>query len=218
MTHLLEADGIQLNFNNRKILSDIYIRCQTGKISGLLGRNGQGKTCLMNIIYGNLQAYAKSVRFDNVSIRQAFKKPELLSFLPQFNFIPRSLTLKRVFADFNLDYSLFEKVFLPFQSKYKSSIENLSEGQQRLVEIYIILKSKSLFAMFDEPFTHLMPMDIEIIKQLLSEEKRNKGIIITDHLYQHVADVSDSLYILVNGKTYLTKTKEDIELLGYAKN
>ena len=72
--------------------------------------------------------------------------------------------------------------------------------------------------MFDEPFTHLMPMDIEIIKQLLSEEKRNKGIIITDHLYQHVADVSDSLYILVNGKTYLTKTKEDIELLGYAKN
>ncbi|HTQ66908.1 MAG TPA: ATP-binding cassette domain-containing protein [Puia sp.] len=114
MTHLLEADGIQLNFNNRKILSDIYIRCQTGKISGLLGRNGQGKTCLMNIIYGNLQAYAKSVRFDNVSIRQAFKKPELLSFLPQFNFIPRSLTLKRVFADFNLDYSLFEKVFLPF--------------------------------------------------------------------------------------------------------
>ena len=49
MIHKLEADGIQLAFDERKILTDIYIKCQTGRITGLLGRNGQGKSCLMEI-------------------------------------------------------------------------------------------------------------------------------------------------------------------------
>jgi len=42
MTHRLEADSIFLHFGERKILSDIYIKCETGKITGLLGRNGTG--------------------------------------------------------------------------------------------------------------------------------------------------------------------------------
>ena len=52
MIHTLEADGIQLDYNGRKILSDIYLKCETGKIIGLLGRNGCGKSSLMKIIYG----------------------------------------------------------------------------------------------------------------------------------------------------------------------
>ena len=49
------------------------------------------------------------------------------------------------------------------------------------------------------------------------EEKQNKGILMTDHLYQHITDISDSLYVLANGKTHLTKQISDIEKLGYAK-
>ena len=64
MTHKLEADSIHLEFKGRRILSDIYLKCETGKITGLLGRNGEGKTCLMEIIYGTLKS-EKSVRFDN---------------------------------------------------------------------------------------------------------------------------------------------------------
>lgn len=110
MSHKIEADSIQLDFHFRRILSDVYLRCETGKITGLLGRNGQGKSCLMNIIYGSLNAESRSIRFDNVSISHAFKRPDLLLYLPQFNFIPKSLTLKRTFADFNLLYSEFEMV------------------------------------------------------------------------------------------------------------
>ena len=69
MKHVLEADGIQLEFNGRKVLSDVYLKCETAKITGLLGRNGQGKSCLMNIIYGSLPS-EKSVRFDHVSIKE----------------------------------------------------------------------------------------------------------------------------------------------------
>jgi ABC-type cobalamin/Fe3+-siderophores transport system ATPase subunit len=87
MIHTLQADSIRLEFDGRVILSDIYIKCETGKITGLLGRNGQGKSCLMKIIYGDLSC-EKSVRFDNVSQYEAFKRPDLLLYLPQFNFIP----------------------------------------------------------------------------------------------------------------------------------
>ncbi len=216
MKHKLEADSIQLEFDNRKILSDIYLKCETGKITALIGRNGEGKSCLMQIIYGSNQC-EKSVRIDNVSQLEAFKKPDLLKYLPQFNFIPKQLSLKRIFKDFELDYSSFEKRFPEFASKYKSSIGSLSGGEKRLIELYVIVKSKSQFAMLDEPFTHLNPIQIEKVKELLKEEKENKGLLITDHLFNHVTGIADSFYVLANGKTHLINNLEEIEALGYAR-
>lgn len=66
MTHALEADSVKLHFGDRAILTNVYLKCETGTIMGLLGRNGQGKSCLMKIIYGTLNC-EKSVRIDNVA-------------------------------------------------------------------------------------------------------------------------------------------------------
>lgn len=197
-------------------MSSIYLKCETGRITALLGRNGQGKSCLMKIIYGSLQC-EKSVRIDNVAYYKAFRRPDLLRYLPQFHFIPRHLSLKRVFSDFAVDYIPFAERFPEYASHYKSSIGNLSGGGHRLVEVYIILKSRSRFVMLDEPFTHLSPLQIEKVKELLIEEKSNKGLLITDHMYHHVLEVYDSLYILVDGQTQLSRSTEDIERLGYAR-
>jgi ABC-type multidrug transport system ATPase subunit len=215
--HKLEADGIQLEFGFRRILSDIYLLCETGKITGLLGRNGQGKTCLMNIIYGSLQAESKSIRFDNQSFPQAFKRPELLMYLPQFNFIPGSLNLKRLFLDFHLSFGDFEKWFPEFSGKYRSLLKDLSGGQRRLTEVYLVARSSSRFAMLDEPFSHLMPIHIETMTEILAEEKQHKGILVTDHLYQPIVNCADRIYVLTNGKTHLARKMEDLDSLGYIK-
>ena len=216
MTHTLEADSIQLQFGRRRILSSIYLKCETGKITGLLGRNGQGKSCLMRIIYGTLEC-EKSVRFDNLVQQEAYKRPDLLLFLPQFNFIPKSLSLKRIFQDFALDFLDFTNRFPEFASRYKSPIGSLLGGGQRVVELFVIVKSKSHFAMLDEPFTHLSPLQIEKVKDLLLEEKANKGMLITDHMYRQVLDVCHNLYVLSNGKNHLIENLSDIGRLGYAK-
>jgi ABC-type lipopolysaccharide export system ATPase subunit len=71
--------------------------------------------------------------------------------------------------------------------------------------------------MLDEPFTHLSPLQIEKVKELLLEEKTNKGFLITDHLYREVLDICDSLYLLADGETQLTQSVADLETLGYAK-
>lgn len=217
MQHKFEADSILLDFGTRRILSDIYFKCETGKITGVLGRNGQGKTCLMNIVYGNLNPSSKSIRFDDISIFQAFKRPDLLTYLPQFNFIPSSLTLNRIFSDFVLDYNDFENVFTEFVGKKNLQIKKLSGGQRRLIEVYVIIKSKSQFSMLDEPFSHISPIQIEKIIEILKVEKSKKGFLVTDHMYRYILDISDNLYVLSNGKTHLTKNIVDIERLGYAR-
>lgn len=217
MTHTLEADGILLEIGTRRILSDIYFKCETGKITGVLGRNGQGKTCLMNIVYGRLNPLSKSIRFDNISVPYAFKRPDLLTYLPQFNFIPASLSLKRIFSDFDLEYKTFENMFPEFKAKYNSSIRSLSGGDRRLVEVYVIIKSRSKFSMLDEPFSHLMPLQIEKVIALLQNEKQTKGFFITDHLYQHVFGLCDSLFVLAEGKLHAAKNISDVESLGYIR-
>ena len=217
MTHILEADGILFEIGARRILGDIYFKCETGKITGILGRNGQGKTCLMNIVYGNLNPLSKSIRFDNISMVHAFKRPDLLTYLPQFNFIPSSLTLKRVFADFSLDYNTFGELFPEFKTKYNSKIKNLSGGERRLIEVYVVIKSQSKFSMLDEPFSQLMPLQIEKVIEILRNEKHRKGFLITDHMYQQVSNVCDDLYVLVDGKTHLTRNLQDVEDLGYVR-
>lgn len=214
MNHVLEADGIQLSFEGRKILSSIYVKCETGKITGLLGRNGVGKSCLLKIIYGTLHC-EKSVRIDQTAIVECSKRPDLLRFLPQFNFIPKSLTLRMVFSDFELVYHSFLLRFPGFENKYNATVGSLSGGERRLVELYVILKSVSQFAILDEPFTHLDPLQIEQAKELLEIEKVNKGLLITDHLYRHITEVSDNLYVLSDGNTQLTENIHQLETAGY---
>ena len=215
--HKLEIDNIYLEFETRRILSDIYLKCETGKITGLLGRNGEGKSCLMNIINGSLEPQSKSIRFDSVFVPSPFKRPELMLYLPQFNFIPQHLSLKRIFKDFKIDFSTFEASFPDISINYKSTLKQLSGGQKRIIEIIVILRSKTQFVLLDEPFSHIMPLHIEKIKEIILEEKQHKGILLTDHMYNHITAISDNLYVLANGKTHLTKELTDIQKLGYVR-
>jgi ABC-type multidrug transport system ATPase subunit len=179
------------------------MRCRTGKITGLLGRNGEGKTCLMKIIYGDLTCNSRSVKIDDQAILRPYTQPDLLRYLPQFNFIPGSLTLERVFIDFDLEFHQLESTFPEFRPSHRTRIKDLSGGERRLINIYVISRSRSQFIMLDEPFTLLSPLQADKVKALLEEEKQNKGILITDHLHQHIFDISDEIYILEDGRTRL---------------
>jgi ABC-type lipopolysaccharide export system ATPase subunit len=214
MIQQLEADGIQLQFGNRVILSDVYLSCAKGSIIGLLGRNGSGKSCLLQVIFGSLSC-EKSIRINRVSSNEAYKNPNLISYLPQFHFIPNSLTLKDIFKLYALDYTIFEHQFPSFRIPMHQVFRNLSGGEKRLIEIYIIVESSAKFALLDEPFTFLNPIQIETVKSYIQLKKISKGIVITDHLYKHVLEISNTNYVLVNGKTHVMNQFSDIERLGY---
>lgn len=212
---VLEADGIQFSYGQRKLLSDIYIKCKTGSITGLLGRNGQGKSTLMQIIFGTLKAES-SIRINQIA-HVPFRYPVRIAYLPQHNFIPGSLSLSRIFEDYETDFQLFEKRFPEFQSKQSVSINKFSGGNRRFIEIYVLLQSTSSFLLMDEPFTHIDPNNIDVIKELMIEAKSTKGLLVTDHMYKNVVDVNDTLYVLKDGKTHLIKDLNEIETYGYVR-
>ncbi len=216
MIHCLEIDGVFFEINNKMILSNIYLECKTETITGLFGKNGSGKSCLMKIIFGSLEC-ENSVRFDKKSIKNLKKRNELITHLPQFNFIPKNLSLKKIFYYFELSLNKFLNSFPEFATKYNTKLNELSGGERRFVELYTILFSKSKFVLLDEPFTHLSPFQIEKAKQLILEAKSTKGILISDHLYQHILDISDTIYVLTGGRTCVANSLLDIESLGYFK-
>jgi len=72
--------------------------------------------------------------------------------------------------------------------------------------------------MLDEPFSQVMPVHVDTIKSIIQHEKQNKGIIITDHLYEHIISICDDIYVITNGKTYLTKERDDLIKFGYINN
>lgn len=217
MTNILEVDSVILHFDLNRVLQDVYLKSETGKVTGLLGRNGAGKSCLMKIVFGELSANDKSIRINGNTYLNAYRSPNDLRYLPQNHFIPGFLTIKRIFIDFKLDFADFKSNFPEFEKFYTSKLNHLSGGERRIVEIYTILASGTKFCMLDEPFSHIMPVHVDTIKKLILREKENKGIILTDHMYKHIIDICDDLYVISNGKTYLTHSIQDLEALGYAR-
>ncbi|HAO47677.1 MAG TPA: ATP-binding cassette domain-containing protein [Ferruginibacter sp.] len=217
MTHRLEIDSVTLEFGTRRLLTDIYLECSTGLITGLLGRNGEGKSCLLNIIFGTQSSSSKSARFDGIAIYKAFKRPDLLTFLPQFSFLPGFLSPRRIFSDFNISYQEFETHFPEFNGLHNFKIKNLSSGNKRLLEVYLIIKSRAQFSILDEPFSRLTPLQTDKIIDLLIANKSAKGFLLTDHLYENILTVCDQIYVLSAGKTYFSKSLDDIRHLGYIK-
>lgn len=217
MIQTLEIESVILEFRNKRVLQDVYIKCRTNSITGILGRNGSGKSCLMNIVCGKLTPLNGTVRINNQVLLGHSRMSRDIMYLPQFNFIPKHLTLKRIFKDFNLEFSTFINDFPELEKYYNSKIGLLSGGERRIVEIYIILIPNTRFCLLDEPFSHVMPLHIDRIKNLIKRESKNKGIMVTDHLYEHIVDICDNIYVIRDGKTHFISQLDEIELYEYAK-
>lgn len=212
MKHTLEVSSVRLLYGERLILSDVYLKIETGNIVGLLGRNGEGKSSLMHVIFGVINT-DKSILIDDTSIYEAYKHPKLMRYLPQHNFIPKYLTLKKIFNDFRIDYKGFVQKFPDFKDRQNSKIADLSGGMRRITELYVIIKSQTKFVMLDEPFTHISPIQAEVIKTIIEEEASVKGFLITDHMYRNILNDCDRVYLILNGKTRLISDVEELEEL-----
>lgn len=215
---ILEIDSVILEFGLKKVLQDVYLKCETGKITGLLGRNGTGKTALMKILYGEMYCNSQSVRINTQILKKHHRSTSEMTYIPQHHFAPKDYIVKDIFKDFNLNYEAFIQQFPDFESCYRSKMGLLSGGQRRIIEVYVVLSSPSKFCLMDEPFSQIMPLHIENIQQLIQKEKARKGILITDHLYRHVLTICDDLYLIKDGKTHLTKNVSDLIHFGYVNS
>ncbi|MET3027325.1 ATP-binding cassette domain-containing protein [Flavobacterium sp. UW10123] len=217
--HILEISGIQKSFNNRLLLSDIYLKLERGQIIGLFGRNGSGKSTLFKIIVGIIPVSDKSVFIDGISKNNLSVLLNEISYLCQNQIIPNNLSVFqaiRLAVDKQKVNILYDDDFL--KSLLKQKIRNLSFGELRYLQIKLILSNDSKFVLLDEPFSGLSPRMIEAVFQLIKENSREKGIIITDHNYRKVIEIATDLQLLKNGKLQIINNEAELVQEGYLIN
>lgn len=102
-----------------------------------------------------------------------------------------------------------------YKNHYNKTVDELSGGELRKLETMLVVYNKAQFILLDEPFTHISPVQTEEFKPILKRCAQRKGIIITDHQYNNVLDVSDRIILLNNGSTKHIKHVDELATYGY---
>jgi lipopolysaccharide export system ATP-binding protein len=213
---VLEIDSVLKSFGTRQVLTDIYIKLQTGDILGIFGKNGTGKSTLLKIIFGTLRAESQFIRLDGQVLDSLNKRKNNICFLPQDDFVPKQLKLHQAVKLFipNIQHHTFFDD--PLLNGYQNSkVSGLSAGELRYFEIKLILNSPSKFILLDEPFTGISPILVEKLSDLIKISAKEKGIILTDHEYKSVLDTANRYGILVDGEIKYFENKTDLIKWGY---
>lgn len=214
--HKLIVDSVVVRFGQKTVLSGGYITSETGMITGLLGRNGAGKSCMFRALMGGLRAENVMVSIDEKPIdRQLIGR--YIKYLPQDRLIPTGMQLHRAFDLYGVNYWTFVNHVPKFSRYYDSPIYELSGGEARLAELYLVLLSDASFYILDEPFTQIDPVNIDKVKVLMRERSRDHGIIVTDHNYNAISSVADNLFVIADGYTSPVRCREDLVRHGYLR-
>ena len=211
----LLVDSVRLEYGSRTVLQSVFLTAEKGRVTGILGRNGCGKSSLFKCIMGGVKPQNMFIRFGDEPRADYGHIGLRIRYLPQNLLIPKKMTLGEAFNLYGVDYDglvAFENDFHSFQ---RTPAGMLSGGQARIAEMYLILMSDSEFCILDEPFTNIAPIYVEKMKELIKERKTDKGIIVSDHLYEDIISVADDLFLLRDGYTFPIRDNEDLIRLGY---
>lgn len=212
---IFEIDNIELYFEERQILNGIYLKAETGKITGILGANGSGKSSLLKIFFGSLQPRHKLIRIDKKACLKLLFLSGMVKYLPQHPIFPKNLKIETAFKFYGVNRDAFQQDFPQVNIQKGQKIGEFSGGETRILESYLILKSNSKIVLLDEPFTHLSPLYIEKFMEIIREENKNKAIVLTDHMYRHILEIADDVYLLQNACSKLINKTSDLEDYNY---
>ena len=212
----LTVDSVVVRFGQKTVLSGGYITSQTGMVTGLLGRNGAGKSCMFRALMGGLKVEYVIVNIDGEPI-DLNRIGLRIKYLPQGRMIPEGMTLKRAFALYGVDYWAFVLQFPQFARYYHSRLWELSGGEARLAELYLVLMTDGDFCILDEPFSQIAPKHVDDVQRLIREKSREKGVIVTDHNFEAISRVADNLFVIADGYTSPVESRDDLVRYGYLR-
>ncbi len=212
---MLKVDSVQLDYNGRKVLQGIYLDCHENEVVGLLGRNGCGKSSLLKIIFGTIKPTFKHISIDDLVIDKGYQHNQI-AYLPQQHYLPNNLSINKL-AEFLVDPACWDdfakhKIFQKYQHQKP---HQLSGGEIRQIETLLILYSRARYILLDEPFSHLSPIQAAAFKEIIRLRAKTKGIIVTDHQYRNILEISNRTFLLNNGYTHLINNPADLIEHGY---
>ena len=211
---ILKTNNLVKYYDEKKALDGISIEFETGKIYGVLGPNGSGKTTFLSLCAALLKKYEGEVIVGGLKPGKDTKA--FVAYLPDFNYYPGWMRVKdalNFFDDFFEDFDRVkaEKLLADMDLKHDEVIAKLSKGMQARMKLAIVLGRKAKLYLLDEPFDGIDAVTREkIIKIMLSTFSKESTIIVATHHITYVEKLLDSVKFLYKGKVINEFEAEDI--------
>ena len=218
---LLKVTDVNKSYGKKAILKNINLDCKVGEIIGIFGRNGTGKSTLLKLIFGTVKADSILIKINSETISQkAIIPSKKIGYLPQDTFLPKERKVREIIPFFFPKGDDQDKIFYSPQvsSFEKIKIGKLSLGQLRYLELLIIGNLNHQFLMLDEPFSMIEPIYKDVIKSLLLKLKKTKGIILTDHYYNDVLEITDENFVIKDSVIIKVADKSDLVKYEYLRS
>lgn len=208
----VEVEGITKSFNSRRVVNEVSFSIEAGEIFGLLGPNGAGKTTTIRIILDIFKPDTGRVsilggpmdtgKLDRIGylpeergLYQETRLEETLVYLATLKGLSKTEAQRRV-AEFLEQFDLAEHK--------KKKIKELSKGMQQKAQLIAALVHKPELLIIDEPFSALDPINTQMVKDLLREEKQlGTTVVMCSHQMHQVQELCERVILINQGRAML---------------
>jgi len=214
MEQILKATQLSKSFYQKKALDKVDINIEKGKIYGILGPNGGGKSTFFKIAAGLLKPSQGEITIDN-------KKPgvytkSIVSYLPEVNYLHKWMKIKDtlnffkdLYADFDIGKAKESLKFMELEEEEK--VTSLSKGMMGRLKLTLALSRKSKVYLLDEPLNGIDPISREkIITSILDSYNEEASILINSHLIYYIEKLLDYVFFLSEGRIILSGDAEEL--------
>lgn len=219
---MIELKNITKKFKNVTALDHVSLTFEGNCIYGLLGRNGAGKSTMLNLVSNRLFPTEGFIYADGMPVAENDRALSLISYMSEDMLYESSLRVQRVFEwsklfrpAFDMDYahSLAEK----FALGPKKKIGKLSTGYRSILKLILTLASGAEYLLFDEPVLGLDANHRQLFySELLARYAENPcTVILSTHLIEEVAGIIEKVVIIKDGGILLDRPAEDIQKMGF---
>lgn len=213
---MIKFENVSKSYGKVRALNNINTQISGGKVVGILGPNGSGKTTFLKLIQGYLKpSKGKITVFDHEIGR---KTKARISYLPDKPFIPSDYKIreardlyKKFFDDFDL--KKFDDLIKLMQLDVESKVSDLSKGMSEKFHLALILSRDADIFVIDEPIAgvDLLARDM-IMKAIFSNISEDKLLIITTHLIDEMESLFDEVIFISKGEIILQSNAEELRM------
>lgn len=210
--HSLEISEITKSFDHTKVVDGISFDVEPGEIFGLIGPNGAGKTTTIRMIMDIIKPDTGRIKVFGNSLSERTK--EIIGYLPEERGLYKKLPvlqsllyiaslkgLERQRASRRADELLERIGMLAHQNKKN---EELSRGMSQIVQFLTTIIHEPRLIILDEPFANLDPVNTELIKEIILEQRgQGKSIILSTHRMNEIEELCDRVFMINKGRGVL---------------
>ncbi len=208
---MLEIKDLTVDYGEEPVLNELSLSLAPQRIHGLVGRNGEGKTTLLNSIYGTVLPQAGSIEWNARPLRTedvAYLETELY-FYPMITGREylKIFTSKNPLFDYHRWNELFELPLRDFISTY-------STGMKKKLALLAIFALDRPFVMLDEPFNGLdIETNLLLSQILLAFAGSGKTILVTSHILESLTSICEEIHWLHHGHIEQSYTPANVHSL-----